>query len=505
MESINCKILIVSSIWCIIAGIHADLTQADDQNDSHQRPSIHFLQSTATSELVTTKLSLLARHLNVDYGLGKIRPKQVIDDQYKLQAFNVSLMTQRRLLGLQFPSNCSSPKLLLCKVPPHGLGSVTHHLAYCLIFGYALNRTVIFDWSEFRYKVQWNDYYYPLTNCTATPAMIDQAVSYDYTWLSKDLTKIDYKIISFPFGYVIHRQYDYMVPADLVDDILPWCDDPALWWHSLVMRYVLLPRPITRSLIWKVHKRIKQLPDIAGIHIRHTDKLFKEAKHYPLQDYLKIADTYFQSLTSNNNSTESSKAIYLATDNTTVVQQSHSYRDQYNILNDLNATTLAEGSYYGSPRYSDKGFETALIDIYLLAATNYTIVTMSSNIGRLAYEIKKFYNWRDISHSVYSMDEAYHLFGCDPNQIHHGQRAVHIAIKACQAKDESREISLKPGDLIYYEQLGMIKDQYYGYSKTLQRHGNYPAECVRIATKIYDYPTYEQFTNNLIDRVQLYT
>ena len=139
--------------------------------------------------------------------------------------------------------------------------------------------------------------------------------------------------------------------------------------------------------------------------------------------------------------------------------------------------------------------------MYLLAATNYTIVTMSSNIGRVVYEIKKFYNWRDISHTVYSLDEAYRLFGADRYQIHDRQRAVQIATKTCQARDEKREISLNPGDVIYYERLGLQENQYYGFSKTLQRHGMYPADCVRLVTKIYDYPTYEEFTNIDIDRV----
>ncbi|EDV25707.1 uncharacterized protein TRIADDRAFT_56089 [Trichoplax adhaerens] len=497
----NVEIFFVLLIWYMTIGIHVG---AQFQAEKDETAQFDVLTDSMQYMPTMRRASLLAQHLEVDYGLGKINPNQNIDEKYRLKALNVSLLTQRRLHGLQFPPNCSSVKLLLCQVPPHGLGSVLHHLAYCLIFGYGLNRTVVFDWEEFRYEIQWNDYFYPLTNCTVTPDIQNQAAKYDFTWLGHDLAQLDHKVIAFPFGYILHRQYGYMVPADLVADILPWCDDPVLWWHSLVMRYVLLPTSKLRSLLLMARKRLQYPSSTVGIHIRHTDKLFKEAKYYGLQEYLEIADSYFKSLASNGSSDDTNKAIFLATDDTKVAQQSKSFRHQYTIINDYDATSLAEGSYYKSPRYSKRGFETALVDIYLLAASDYTIVTMSSNVGRLVYEIKKIYLWHDISHTIYSLDEAYNLFGCDRYIIHHRQRAVHVAVKEYKAKDDNRELSLQPGDLVYFERLGLRPNQYFGYSETLQRHGIYPIDCVKIVTKIYDYPVYEEFAKTTINRLELY-
>ena len=59
-------------------------------------------------------------------------------------------------------------------------------------------------------------------------------------------------------------------------------------------------------------------------------------------------------------------------------------------------------------RYSSQGFETLLFDLYFLAQANHLICTFSSNICRLAYELKLAKD-ADTARFHHSLDTPYYL------------------------------------------------------------------------------------------------
>ena len=59
-------------------------------------------------------------------------------------------------------------------------------------------------------------------------------------------------------------------------------------------------------------------------------------------------------------------------------------------------------------RYSSQGFEALLFDLYFLAQADYLVCTFSSNICRLAYELRLAKD-SDIYKSHHSLDTPYYL------------------------------------------------------------------------------------------------
>lgn len=59
---------------------------------------------------------------------------------------------------------------------------------------------------------------------------------------------------------------------------------------------------------------------MVGVHVRRTDKLIREAKYHPLEDYMKRAEEWFQ-IQERRLHISIQRKIYLATDETTVIDE----------------------------------------------------------------------------------------------------------------------------------------------------------------------------------------
>jgi hypothetical protein len=62
------------------------------------------------------------------------------------------------------------------------------------------------------------------------------------------------------------------------------------------------------------------LGNIVGMHIRRTDKKL-EAKYYPIEDYFKYAEGFFQIQERRNVGTTIKRRVYIATDEPDVIDE----------------------------------------------------------------------------------------------------------------------------------------------------------------------------------------
>ena len=80
----------------------------------------------------------------------------------------LSNMLQKRLQYLQYPSNCSTAKILVLNFRDKycGFGCTMHNVAFCFIIAYATGRTLVLDKRGWRYPGGWESAFLPISNCS---------------------------------------------------------------------------------------------------------------------------------------------------------------------------------------------------------------------------------------------------------------------------------------------------------------------------------------------------
>lgn len=310
----------------------------------------------------------------------------------------LSDLVQRRLEHIQSPKNCSSARKVVCEFKGScGYGCQMHHVTMCLTIAYATERTLILDSSTGVYGgTAWEDIFLPLSEtCTS------QDGATHGNWPAPD----DVQVLHVPKITALIPKPKYLpmaIPADLAPKLKALHPDPYAWWISQFVNFVMRYQPKTKEMIDQEMNRLNFTtnPPTVGIHVRRTDK-YKEATLRDLSEYMDVVKSYFEKL---NISASSSKKprIFLASDEPKVIEEARNVYTEYDfVFNEKAATTAAL-----SLRRSKTSLDGAIVDTHLLTVMDYLVCTLSSNVGRLAYE-KGFAGTLDKVFNFSSLDSEY--------------------------------------------------------------------------------------------------
>lgn len=168
----------------------------------------------------------------------------------------------------QNPRNCSATKKLRCSINKScGFGCQIHHITYCLIAGYALNRTVILDSKNWRYsKKGWESVFLPVSECT-----IDGSIK--TTIWNGDAESEQALIVELPIVDNIqavtsnHRPPGWLpwaVPLDLFPRIHAFHRSPLIWWMGQLVSYLWRVQASTEEYLQEKAKLIDFAYPVVG-------------------------------------------------------------------------------------------------------------------------------------------------------------------------------------------------------------------------------------------------
>ena len=170
---------------------------------------------------------------------------------------------------------------------------------------------------------------------------------------------------------------------------------PELLIKALMMRYIFRVNGETadffRERVQSVSSKLRR--PYAAIHVRRTDKVARggEAKKHEVWEYMEMVEYFFDHIASdgNDNWKDKKRSLYVATDEKAVLKElEESYGDRYDIVNFEEGTATAQKRRGNPVGVYGIGTKYVLLDIALLANSDFMVGTFSSQISRLAYELR---------------------------------------------------------------------------------------------------------------------
>ncbi|KAE8587810.1 hypothetical protein XENTR_v10022117 [Xenopus tropicalis] len=395
-------------------------------------------------------------------------------DWREREAKDLTDLVQRRITYLQNPKDCSKAKKLVCNINKGcGYGCQLHHVVYCFMIAYGTQRTLILESQSWRYATGgWETVFKPVSEtCT------DRSGSSTGHW-SGEANDKNVQVVELPIVDSLHPRPPYLplgVPEDLADRLIRLHGDPAVWWVSQFVKYLIRPQPWLEKEIEESTKKLGFKHPVIGVHVRRTDKVGTEAAFHPIEEYMVHVEEHFQLLARRMQIDK--KRVYLATDDPTLLQEAKAKYPQYEFISD-NSISWSAGLHN---RYTENSLRGVILDIHFLSQADFLVCTFSSQVCRVAYEIMQTLH-PDASAHFHSLDDIYYFGG----QNAHNQ----LAIYPHQPRN-AEEIPLEPGDII-----GVAGNHWDGYSKGINRKlgrtGLYPSYKVKEKIETVKYPTYQE-------------
>ncbi|KAJ7340039.1 Alpha-(1,6)-fucosyltransferase [Desmophyllum pertusum] len=380
-------------------------------------------------------------------------------------------LVQRRLHHLQHPKDCNSAKKLVCQINKGcGYGCQVHHLMYCFIVAYGLERTLVIDSSGWRYSSKgWKGIFQPVSEtCTTYKGQLAG-------W-SEDASKNEQNVLM-PIVDSLYPRPPYMplaVPNDLAARIQRIHSHPFVWWIGQFAKYLFRYAPVVQQEIDKKKALLGFKKPIVGVQVRRTDKINTEAAFHSIEEYMYWVDLYYNKL--ERTQAVEQRRVYLATDDPNLLPEAKEKYKNYEFVSDRE---ISKSAGLGS-RYSDSSLLGVLFDIQMLSECDYLVCTFSSQVCRVAYELMQS-SQPDSAKKFQSLDDIYYFGG----QSGHDVRAIY----SHQAQDSSQI------DLVIGDRIGIAGNHWDGYSKGLShkggRDGLFPSYKVEDVMEIYDFPRYE--------------
>ncbi|CAO3574141.1 unnamed protein product [Mortierella alpina] len=258
----------------------------------------------------------------------------------------------------------------------YGFGSRWHSMTLALAYSLYYNMT-LFVPNELALFI-------PITSCTEAD-MERSFASHPPVMSTKELTRSTINFKTTP-------EKDITVSLENRTIILPNYESKGLyWWRSMLTYYAVRPNYKLRELL---RRSSKALPPCIAIHVRHSDKI-EETSLFNLTEYMAQA---FQL-----RATSGASNIYLMTDDGQVIEASTHYPPDFQFQY-MNITRSNQGwrkeIYAGLLRKKQE--EIFLTDLYSAVRCQQSVVTFSSNVGRLIGELS--YALRNTEPEVVSLD-----------------------------------------------------------------------------------------------------
>ncbi|XP_047481675.1 alpha-(1,6)-fucosyltransferase-like [Penaeus chinensis] len=195
----------------------------------------------------------------------------------------LSALIQHRIHVLQNPADCKSSKKIICRLPVQlkrrGIGSQLHHLSYCFLAAYGMQRTLIIDSSEaVGTGFAMDPYFLPLSetcvhaNGTAAkwPGEISRSQSEEYSGQDIYLTspcRANTPVVQFPSvdRFVPRpRYFPRSVPKDIARRLMSAHSDPFAWWMGQFFKYALRMTSAFREHVERLGARLGYEGPIVG-------------------------------------------------------------------------------------------------------------------------------------------------------------------------------------------------------------------------------------------------
>ncbi|KAB0341071.1 hypothetical protein FD755_013894 [Muntiacus reevesi] len=286
------------------------------------------------------------------------------------------------------------------------------------------------------------------------------------------------QVVELPIVDSLHPRPPYLplaVPEDLADRLVRVHGDPAVWWVSQFVKYLIRPQPWLEKEIEEATRKLGFKHPVIGVHVRRTDKVGTEAAFHPIEEYMVHVEEHFQLLA--RRMQVDKKRVYLATDDPSLLKEAKTKYPNYEFISD-NSISWSAGLHN---RYTENSLRGVILDIHFLSQADFLVCTFSSQVCRVAYEIMQTLH-PDASANFHSLDDIYYFGG----QNAHNQIAIYP-----HEPRTADEIPMEPGDII-----GVAGNHWDGYSKgvnrKLGRTGLYPSYKVREKIETVKYPTYPE-------------
>ncbi|XP_069942069.1 alpha-(1,6)-fucosyltransferase-like [Cherax quadricarinatus] len=319
------------------------------------------------------------------------------------EATELSEEIQRRLYRLQHPPDCTTAKKLLCDLDtPCGLGCQFHHLIHCFMAAYETHRTLVLNSTGWRYSPKgWETVFQPFSETCTNYSKAN--ITY---WPGKN----DSPTIRFPPSYIMNPSPNMLplaIPRDISKRLLRLHGNPGVWWMGQFIKYFFKFQPNMQETISKTEKSIQFEHPIVGVHVRRTDKR-TETSYHNVEEYMEQVEEYFAGLQLLDPNV--TRRIYLSSDEPKVYEEMEKKYPHYKILYHRKHVQVDQDI----TRFTVTSLRDLVVDIYFLARTDYIVVTFTSNIGRLVYEMMQTLN-HDASAKFYSLDKGFYSHSQRPN------------------------------------------------------------------------------------------
>ena len=321
-----------------------------------------------------------------------------------------------KLDELQESGNCEDKTILYCEGAENfsGLGSMLFRYGYCLQVAFALGRTMFIYQRQYQHfgglnkwlKLEPEKCRSLKENYRNYPNRCNLGDRKCYLNDNVLVVNNSYKVLEiFPKpSFPIPRYIPSTIPSFIEEALLKLkVKDPWLWFTSQFLGYLVLrPNDEFQKTLENVKSSISFSNIGLSVHIRRGDKITRhEADFIPDEKFI----VAIQNLYDHQNIKEinSTRIIYIASDDN--LSNLKKILPSNYIMKRLPPKYLAEGlQSYFTQTFPSIILESILIDINLLAHTDFTICTMSSNIGRLIYLLKNAIPPYDTTNRVISLD-----------------------------------------------------------------------------------------------------
>lgn len=271
---------------------------------------------------------------------------------------------------LQNPADCKSALKLRCLLDnPWGFAAGVHDVLWCFVAALQMGRTLILNSTAWHYAPGdsgWTRALQPLAGPSCNGAGSRNMIVNGYPGYDSGLKE---------------RSRILDLPATIAKDLVANHGEPYAWWYGQIMAYIFRLQNSTRKLIEDFKMKNYYKHPIVAMHIRRTDKK-REAGFHDVAEYMQHAEEFYSTLALRGRPVQ--KRVFVATDDPTVITAIRSKFPAYKVISNRRS---AHEAFDMKARAKSSALTGMLIDIHLLAESDYLVCAFSSGFCRVAYEL----------------------------------------------------------------------------------------------------------------------
>ncbi|HEY6437550.1 MAG TPA: hypothetical protein VIY47_13240 [Ignavibacteriaceae bacterium] len=286
---------------------------------------------------------------------------------------DISMKIRRKISELQNPpiEKCSNSSIIVCRLDLRaGIASAFHDILWCLLYSYYRNKTLLLFQERSIYfrgdkdvnnkeLEPWESFMKPLSRTC------------DHKKFSNEILEV----VPMKNGVFVRKMAAHL-PKEFGSDLIKLVDSPMSWFHSHFMGYILRPQKRLIKHLEDFKKSLNFRHPIVGVHVRRTDKLYREAVFHTNSQYMIHVKDFYDKLELTQKVDR--RLVYIASDDPIVLSQFIADYPDYEFIGNNEGSKSAEKDH---TRYGNNSLWGALTDIFLLSETDYIVCTFSSAVS----------------------------------------------------------------------------------------------------------------------------